>query len=1397
MAKGRRKDKCKWVPDVPGTKEASRMYMDLSSISPSRSLTNLLYAEYLMPGVAEAMDNAGYRRNKQNQHSAKDVYTFLDGKGRTSLLDVHTQMKTFGFMDNNGNLKEFEGEEAYIKAQDFNLTNKARVAYVVPSGEKFNILLIDKDSRTQSKETEVNKALVEWNKLKEELNSRGIDINDLIAVNPSLVNPGNIKDFINNLWVLQNTPNDGLSVKDISLLLTINKDDAKVKNLLSRGWGDINDSAQKMYDIIHGAQAAPSTVSFVNSLLYNIKKLNFDKRDLSKAISEADAQFKENDSSMLLTQKLNELNKKYKLDRDVFLRESKEIKTLSDAFADAIMSVERQIRAVEIKYGKNSQTEKLRNLKTKLFKDLQEKKNINSLLEFVNEAFNYLSKTDSILNSVSPGGTNLEYAMRIADAVTQVTKLSDAYYNIVYALSLLDTKIDDFGISQSEKNQLKDISTSVRDLFNRQREKVKELRKNALVLIGEQFLGDSVPIYGVDLANIVTMAEADGSLFDYLYGVGRSTNTVASVLGAIIRDKQLERDRKMSKISLEIRRANHILAKDGKDSSFMYDDKGRIVSPYDWDTYFKERAKYSGKLTMSDIRKGTIEYDAEMELWEDQNTVPVVVDPETGRTERMPIYKLGYDFREGWSAAQNEYYDRMMTIKGKLGTMLPYYAQHQYIAPQKRNKIDEIVKEAIQRKRPFRHIVERVYENMKLLKIKEGDPRFMKNGIFIDNQEMIASTSNYDNTILRQIPVFYVNKLEEKNLSHDFSSAIQALASTALNYEAMNEIKNVAEMIADYVSENPTIDTDEKGRPKVDYTSENQKTVAVVLKKVKDMYNLSTLLDSFVLKHIYGIENRNESGWATLCMNLIGYTSFKGLAANVKGALTNKGVGILQSIIMASRGQYYNYKELSKAFAILLGEQGAATEGAIAGGIIGGPVGAAIGLGVGAAIGSKGMYGKLIDILTNDRNSKDTLIAEFFDTSQDSYSDLSDTRYHSTIFGKIYGSTNPMTMYQRGEYFIHMLNTYAILLHEKVVQYDPNTGKRRRISLLNALEKGEKIEGNPELKIKDNIFKLDGSKIESLDDEYFNAVKRRMRYVNQECNGAMNKEDKGIVHQWVLGKLTMNFRQWMVEHFSRRFRGLHWDESIRDVNLTNFYTKTKVYDQERKRRINLIDALEIIDNPDGSFSYKIKDNISTLEGITLTDDILNSMLEKYANDSGWRRGFKADAFHILKDYIKDMRTLGISANMYWDQLSETQKADVKEVLGEASMLLALIGLSACMGEPDEHKGDFYFRLWMYVVKRCLFDQIATTLPGAVMEATTLVNKPWASVQTMSGLLYPIVGLGDWGKTIQSGRYAGWNKYARNLVKYTIPFYSQIDQLLHIDTESGIFNVFEFSNQITR
>ena len=266
MAKKKKID-CGWVARIPGTNEASKMFQELTHLVNNRPLSNYVYAYYLKSGIPEAMDAAGYKRNSQNQHNAKDVYRFFEVNKMTSLLGIGAQSKSVGFSDKNGNPIDFDAVDAYNKAQDFNNNNKGRVAYVVPNGDKFNIIIDDKDSRTQVRESEVNRALTRWQTLSDEFTKLGLNINDVAKLNPQLINPGNVSNLMKTLRAVALSPNDALSAQNIELLLSFEESNSLVKNLMDRGWGTLSETAQRVYDILHSTTTPPGQSAFIHNVL--------------------------------------------------------------------------------------------------------------------------------------------------------------------------------------------------------------------------------------------------------------------------------------------------------------------------------------------------------------------------------------------------------------------------------------------------------------------------------------------------------------------------------------------------------------------------------------------------------------------------------------------------------------------------------------------------------------------------------------------------------------------------------------------------------------------------------------------------------------------------------------------------------------------------------------------------------------------------------------------------------------------------------------------------------------------------------------------------------------------------------------------------------------------------
>lgn len=337
------------------------------------------------------------------------------------------------------------------------------------------------------------------------------------------------------------------------------------------------------------------------------------------------------------------------------------------------------------------------------------------------------------------------------------------------------------------------------------------------------------------------------------------------------------------------------------------------------------------------------------------------------------------------------------------------------------------------------------------------------------------------------------------------------------------------------------------------------------------------------------------------------------------------------------------------------------------------------------------------------------------------------------MFRKLMAHDLSFLGYGSGEYLIHYVNMYAVLNHQKVKL----NGKT--VPLYDAFEVTEKKDGVAELRLKQGVTRLDGS---AITQDFIESVKKKIKYVNQTCHGAMNKEDKGIIYQKWYGRLGMNFRQWMVEHYSRRFRARHFDASLGE-------------------------------NREGYWVSMFK----LLEGSDQTRE---------ARAQGEK--FKACAY-----LLKDLVTLDWQMKTNWNNMDTGQQANVKRAITEVAMLMCLFGASFALGEPDEHKKDFWRRWWIYQTRRMITETEASMpMPSMLSNFMTVMNSPFSSVNTMTSLLYLITGMfnGDINTTIQSGDHKGENRYLRNVVKYTLPFFKDIEQMQNLSEDDSIFKVFE-------
>lgn len=1277
---------CVLYPKASDGKD-SKLYKGLLTMVKNRPMTNWFYSSYIASNLGDVLESQGISKNSQGEHSAEEVLKALDWNSIQSEIASLSMIELqIGAIDASGQRVNYSNaKEALDKADAFNDTHTGLTSVVVKKGDVYNIIVQEKNSRTATYNQTVKGKLGAWNVYKQVFNGIGIDIENMPSYLNDTFNAFN-DTLVKQLQVLKLIAIDNAYKKDALILFNLDPNSAHIQRLIN-SFGSIEAAAQALDDINHGSNSYTTGQKVLLKRAFNhcqqMQGLNLD--DLSNQIDQMTLQVITSSPEENILHTLHVLNKKYKIDINEIHRISEEIHTLSQAATDAAFVLQRKVRELERQQGSNAEGKRIESIVNRILKELDNKRYYRGVLDFLDESSQQIAQVDTLLQNIPQTGTEMEKAFKTASILEDIRKMRTQYYPIIEALANKALTIDE-SISQQDIDSIRQEAQRLKDFFDKKEEVLSSIAESTMVTLASEVIGSNTTYDGQSIINVVRMAVADSSRTDFLYSVGRASNPLIASMGSIIRNAQNKRDEMLNPIALRIRRATDRLYKSGSNTEFMYEDDGHIISDIDWGAYKTARTAEIKALYASGLRG--FDLKQAIEDWEEQNTEDREVDTKNHRTERVPDAKFRKKFPD-LTPAQQEYYDTIMQIKGEIGTLLPSYAQHHYLPPQLRRSTLDALGHA-KSVRDVYTALKNKFENF--YKVREDDTNYVMNGI-IDGDEYKIAKGDFDNTPLKQIPIFFVNKVDQSELLKDFSAGIQALAGTAINYETMSEVQDVIEFMGNFIKGKMPRGKDAKA----DMIANGEFRVFKDLRDFSKNTNTEALIDGFIQQHLYGVtrvgDPVNDKFWS----NVIGYTSFKGLATNLKGMISNYLVGEYQMLIEAGAGEFYNLKNYAKAHALLFGNGG-----------------------------------EIMELLSNNMNSKAALLRELFDPINDNFENKSRKRYYKSMFRQLMSHDCSFLGYGAGEYLLHYVNLYAILDHEKVKL----NGKT--ISLYDAFEVSDKQDGNSELKLKAGVTLLNG---EPVTKEWLRTIRKRIRGANQSCHGAMNTEDKGLLHRKWWGRAVMNFRQWMVEHYSRRFRELHFDDSL------------------------------------GMYR----------EGYWRS---LAKFIAKEDTKEKWKDGKKIKA---LMWFMKDLSTFVFRAGAAWHTLDDFQKANVRRAGTEFMLWACLTGLSFALGDPDRHKREWWRRMWIYQVKRLLLDA-ESGMPSTktIQSFITMMQSPIAGVSTLNSWLYLLTGLtnGDLYTDIKSGDHKGENRYWRNVKKYTFPVFKDIEQLQKLGDDESIFMPFK-------
>ena len=788
----------------------------------------------------------------------------------------------------------------------------------------------------------------------------------------------------------------------------------------------------------------------------------------------------------------------------------------------------------------------------KNLQDLIEKKKYSkSCLAFLSDSLQQLEQLNINLSKLDANNLNEESDLnrirKISSTLRKIKEFSDAYEPIIKQMMSIDAMKErgEVELSTEDAAAIADKASSVFRIINKINSGYKSMRFNTLYSFLKMYWGeDKIIDSGKDkgkritLEMIMKMADKDINFLDrYISSMSDASDPMLSLIDKVVKSTQSKRDLVLEEILAGVRSAHTKLSQAGYTTDFMYErDKdgkltGRIISDIDF-VKFKEEYDAEKKRLM-DEKLPYYTVKSKLDAWERRHTETVLIDADSGRKEELPKKSLyGVDRISKLAPAQREYYNTMISLKATLDSMIPARFANTFNAVQVRNDVTEAIMDNVTNPKKAGKMV---IENLKDSFLRRSDDTdWGDTTVLGDGESPILTKSkkiglDFSGNPIQKLPVYYTTPLEDmERLSTDFTSSIMAYASMAVNYNEMSKVIDVLELTRDLIKDR-----------EVQQMSGDSKLIdafKVVHKKFSKNYtksgeriNIGERIDDYYASVLYGQHKKDEGAWnifgkevdiAKTMDTLKSYTGALGLGLNVFSAISNVTMGKMQLFIEAMSGEYFNMKD--------------------------------------SAIGKKNYYALLPQYMAELNSTKKTsklgLLIDKFDALEEFYGNLKSQGYYKGPLSRIIGSANIFFLNNMGEHYLHSRNMLAILNNVKVKD---RNGKE--MSLFDAFEVKTDTEGVSKIVLKEGIKDLDGNLLstegldrnselyEEVEKRYENFItnqKLRIGKVNQSLNGAFNETDKGAIHRYSLGRLAMQFRQWMPAHYSRRFSRASYDAEL-------------------------------------------------------------------------------------------------------------------------------------------------------------------------------------------------------------------------------------------------------------
>lgn len=174
----------------------------------------------------------------------------------------------------------------------------------------------------------------------------------------------------------------------------------------------------------------------------------------------------------------------------------------------------------------------------------------------------------------------------------------------------------------------------------------------------------------------------------------------------------------------------------------------------------------------------------------------------------------------------------------------------------------------------------------------------------------------------------------------------------------------------------------------------------------------------------------------------------------------------------------------------------------------------------------------------------------------------------------------------------------------------------------------------------------------------------------------------------------------------------------------------------------------------------------------------------------WTEGYYRTSGRFLLQLARDLRETQFNIATRWNELTSTEKANIKRALTETGHFLAVMAIIGLIEWSDDKDRPWLVRMTEYQMRR-LYTELGAMIPGKSMisEGLKIIKSPAAGVNIIENILDLTKLLNPWNYTdeIQSGRYEGHSTAYKSFFESpVIPMNRTIYRGLHPETGIPFF-----------